>query len=160
VIHEGDPARVQGHNDHIQQYIRWHGLPRNTLLPWETELFNLKRYFDELSRETAPTRLHAGGPAVVSPDGRNTVQPKAGVKDDGSPDESLRVVIAAGKVVLGDWYVHFGKGESDLLWGPRESWFAVIRSISPKTERYEAYDLRTGRSLRTETWYDGRRPSE
>ena len=160
VIDEGDPERVDGHNAHIQQYIRWHGLPRNTLKPWETELFDLKRYFDDWVRTKAPTRLHAGGPAIVSPDGRSTVQAKAGVKDDGSQDDALKVVIAAGNVVLGDGYVRIGKGESDLLWGPEESRFAVIRSISPRIERYEAYDLRTGRRLRTETWYDGRRPAE
>src|SRR5947209_17516241 len=28
VIREGDFERMQGHNDHIEQYIRWHGLPR------------------------------------------------------------------------------------------------------------------------------------
>jgi hypothetical protein len=36
----GDSEWVKGHNDHIAQYIRWHGLPTNTFKPWERELFD------------------------------------------------------------------------------------------------------------------------
>jgi hypothetical protein len=157
VIGAGDVERVQGHNDHIEQYIRWHGPPKNTLKPWEQELFNLKRSFDERTRTEVPNRLIAGGPVIVSPDGRNSVRPVAGVKDDGSPfDDSLKVVIAAGNVMLEDWYVRFEKGNTDLLWGPEGSRFAVIRSVSEKREHYAAYDLRTGRHLRDESWDEGK----
>jgi len=159
VIYEGDRERVQGHNDHVAQYIRWHGLPKNTLKPWEEELFQLKRFFDVRWRTDAPKRLLAGGPAVVSPDGKNSVRLVAGVRKDGSPDDSLKVVIATGNVVLDDWYVFF-KGDSDLLWGPEGSRFVVIRSISEKSEHYQAYDLRTGRPLREESWSEGRRRDE
>ena len=41
VVQAGEGPRIKGHNDHIAQFIRWHGLPRNTLKPWENELFNL-----------------------------------------------------------------------------------------------------------------------
>jgi hypothetical protein len=158
VILEGDIERVKGHNDRIEQYISRHGLPRNTLKPWQDDLRNLKRCFDDRSRAVAPKRLHAGGPKVVLPDGRNSIRPTAGVKDDGSPSDSLKIIIAEGNVVLGDWYVRFGEGDSDVDWGPEGSRFTVIRSISGKSESYEAYDLRTGRCLRTESWYDKRRP--
>jgi hypothetical protein len=157
VIGPGDRERVHGHNDHIQQYIRWHGLPGNTLKPWLNHLLDLKRFFDEQSHAEAPRRLFPGGSAVVSPDGTNSVRPIAGVKDDGSPSDSLKVIIAEGDLVLGDWYVRIGKGDSDLVWGPEGSRFAVVRSISEKTESYEAYDLRTGLLLCTETWDDKRR---
>jgi hypothetical protein len=160
VIGPGDRERVQGHNDHIEQYIRWHGLPDNTLKPWLKDLFDLKRLFDDQSRADARRQLYAGGPAVLSPDGRNSVRPIAAVKDDGSPSDSLKVVIAEGNVVIEDWYVRIGGGDSDLVWGPESSRLAVIRSISGKRESYEAYDLRTGRRLCTESWYDNRRPTE
>jgi hypothetical protein len=158
VIEEGDFERVRGHNDHIAQYIRWHGLPRNTLKQWEEDLFDLKRWFAVQSRAVAPKRVLAGGPALVSTDARNSVRPLAGAKDDGSQDESLKIVITAGNVVLADRYVRFGfeKGDSDLLWGPKGAQFAVIRSIFGDQEKYEAYDLRTGRHLRGERWCDGK----
>ena len=66
VIRTSDSEWVKGHNDHIAQYIRWHGLPTNTFKPWERELFDLYRYFEVRSRTNVPTRLLADGPAVVS----------------------------------------------------------------------------------------------
>ena len=139
--------RMKGHNDHIAQYIRWHGLPKNTLKPWEDELFNLARCFDDKSRIDVPSQLYAGGPAMVSPDGRNRVRL---VKDAVVKDLQM-VVISAGDNVMADWNVHTGEGASELQWGPRGSRFAVIRSTTETCERYVAYDLRTGRRLRSES---------
>lgn len=79
------------------------------------------------------------------------------MKDGGTQDDSLRVVIAAGNVVLSDRHVRFGKGDSDLLWGAEGSRIALIRTISEHTELYEAYDQKTGRFLRNETWHEGKR---
>jgi hypothetical protein len=148
---------VQGHNDRVAQYIRWHGLPRNTLKPWEKELFNPRGFFNEQSRIDAPKRLLASGPPVVSPDARNSVRPVARANDQGIPDGPLSVVITEGNVRRGEWYVRLLKGESDLLWGPEGSRLAVIRSTSEFGEKYSAFDLRTGRHLRDESWYDGKR---
>ncbi|HEV3166295.1 MAG TPA: hypothetical protein VGZ22_19880 [Isosphaeraceae bacterium] len=157
VIARGDEERVQGHNDHIEQYITWHGLPENTFKPWEKELFNLKSCFDDRSRKDPPKRLIVGGPALIAPDGKSSVRPVATVKDDGSPDNGLKVVIAAGNVKLDDWYVRWFEGVSDLQWGPAGSRFAVTRSTCEKSETYMAFDLRTGRLLREETWDEGKR---
>ena len=127
---------VKGHNDHITQYIRSHGLPRYSLKRWEKELFNLATYFDDQSRIETPKRLWAGGPGFVSPDGRNLVRAVAGEPSRGVPD-ALDLVVSAGDVVLGAPYVRFGKGDSDLLWGPAGSRFVVIRSRSEGRARRE-----------------------
>jgi len=160
VVRTGGSERVKGHNDHIAQYIRWNGLPENSLKPWEKELFDLKRYFGDRSRTEAPKRLLAGGPAVVSPGGRNSVRLVAGVKRDLSPDALLEVVITAEHIVCRERYVPVDNGDSDLLWGPEGSRFAVIRSISEWSEKYAAYDLRTGRHLRAESRDTGKHLSE
>ncbi len=150
-----DLELVKGHNDRVAQYIRWHGLPRNTLKPWEKELFHLKPFFDNRSPPDSLARLVANGPRLVSPDGRNSVRLVARLNADGSMRDREKVVIAAGNVALDDWYERFGRGESHLLWGPEGSRLAAIRSTSGAEEHYEAYDLRTGRFLREETWLDG-----
>jgi hypothetical protein len=147
----GDGERVTGHNDHIAQYIRWHGLPKNTFKPWERELFDLYHFCDERSRVALPTKLLAGGPAVVSPDGRSSLRLVVDAKCAGIPEKHRRVVISAGKFVLREHYAHFEKGDSDLFWGPEGSRFAVVRSVFQKKEHYVAYDLRTGRHLREES---------
>jgi hypothetical protein len=159
VSRRGDSEWVKGHNDRIAQHIRWHGLPKNTLKPWEQDLFNLHRYFDDRSGTDVPSRLLAGGPAAVSPDGRNSVQLVAGVKDDGSQGDWLWVIITAGNVVLNKGFVRPDKCDSDLLWGPEGSRFAVIRSVYEKRAHYAAYDLRTGRHLRDESWDEWKRLS-
>jgi len=151
----GDDERTKGHNDHVAQYIRWHGLPKNTLKPWISELFNLARFFDDRSRIDVPKRLVPGGPALVSPDGRNSVRLVGGRRSD-----SLEVVITAGDVPLGNWYIRADMGDSDLLWGPEGSRFAVIRSITEYEEHYEAHDLRTGRHLRDESRFNVKWPRQ
>ncbi len=156
---QDDFPRIRGHNDHIAEYIRWQGLPRNTLKPWENELFNLPRYFDTQSRIEAPTRLTVGGAALISPDGRNSVRPVADLRDDGSPSKSLKLVISAGNVVVREAHIFFD-GDSDLHWGPPGSRFVVVRTASEKVERYEAYDLRDGWCLRQETWVTGKNKGE
>jgi hypothetical protein len=115
-------------------------------------LFGLKVYFDGHKRTHGSERLLAGGPAVASPDGKSSIRPVAAAKNPGIPPDSLKAVIAAGDAVLGDRYVRFGRGDSDLVWGPEGSRSVVIRTVSEKKEDYEAYDLRTGLCLVTETW--------
>jgi hypothetical protein len=81
----------------------------------------------------------------------------AGANDDGSPSDSLKILISAGNVVPDDWCVRFEDGDSDLIWGPEGSRFAIVRSISENRVRYEAYDLRSGRHLNDESWVAGKR---
>jgi hypothetical protein len=139
--------RMAGHNDHIAQFIRSHGLPRNSLKPWENELFNLARFFDERSQIDVPKRLVADGPAVVSPDGLNRVR----LVRDAAVTDLLSVVITAGDDVAASSPADTGNGATELLWGPQGSRVAVIRSMTDTGERLQAYDLRTGRHLRDES---------
>jgi hypothetical protein len=156
----GDSERVNGHNDHIAQFVRWNGLPRNTFKPWERELFDLYHYFDGRSLREVPLRLLVDGPAVVSPDGKQSVRLVQRAKDAVCPSDSRRVVIYAGNVVLHEHFAHFEKGDSELLWGPEGSRFAVIRSVCEKKENYVAYDLQTGSRLREESWHEWKRRHE
>lgn len=160
VIRTGDSEWVNGHNDHIAQYIRWHRLPKNTLKPWEHELFNLYRYFEVRSRTDVPSRLLVGGPAVLSPDGRTGVRLVSGAKGDGSPADWVSVIISDRNVVINEGYIRPADAASDLLWGPAGTRFAVIRSVYAKTHHYAAYDLTTGRHLRDETWDEWKRGGE
>ena len=70
-----------------------------------------------------------GGPVLVSPDGKNRVQPVAGKDVDGNPSDSLAVVISANNVVLDEQWIRSPKGVSDLLWGPPGSRFVVVRTL-------------------------------
>jgi hypothetical protein len=159
VIGKGDFERVQGHNHHIEEYIRLHGLPGNTLKPWKEVLFDLKRWFDGRSSTDVPKWLIAGGQALISPDGRNSVRPIGDVNDHGILNDSLTIVIASGDVVLSDWHARFGPGVTDLLWRPEGSRFVAIRSVAEKVEHYQAYDLRTGSFLLEENWSEGKKVS-
>ncbi len=91
VVQAGDLERVKGHNDRIEQYIRWHGLPTNSLKPWEKQLFHLKHYFDVRTQNVKPIRLLTGGKAAVSPDGRKTFRLVDLPNDDGTPRGRPRV---------------------------------------------------------------------
>jgi hypothetical protein len=149
-------ARTRGHNDCITNYIRWHGLPANTLRPWEDQLYNLRRFFEEHSRTEAPKPLRANGSTVVSPDGLNSVRVLSYPQGQPVPGGRLWLAITAGRVTLNRCCVRFVRGESDLLWGPKGSRVVVIRSISESEEKYSAFDLRTGLHLRDESWYGTR----
>jgi hypothetical protein len=180
-MQRGGCERVHGHNDRIAQYIRWHGLPKNTLKPWEKELFNLANFFDDRSRSIVPRKLFAGGPAAVSPHGKTSVRLVADVHNDGTPTDWVGVIITVGNVVFNDGYILSAKREYDvlwgpemvpdkrvpvraisdkadydLLWGPKGAPFVVIRSVFNTREHFKAYDLRTGRLLRDETWNEGK----
>jgi hypothetical protein len=157
MVEVGDEERLKGHNDHIDQYIHWHGLPSNTLKPWEQELFHLKRWFDDQSRNDRPKRLVGGTTAVIAPDGIHGVRPVQDVDLDGSPSEGLKIIVACKGVVVNQRYARVSKGESELLWGPKNAPFFVIRSVTQDCEEYCAFDSRTGRHLNTETYYQGKR---
>jgi hypothetical protein len=156
VVQVGERERVRGHDDHIAQYIRWHGLPRNSYKRCEAELFHLKRFFDARSQVATPEPLLVDGPALVSLDRSYTVRRVADFDSDGRISDSLKLVFTAGNVMVGAGWCWFGEhAKSDLLWGPPNSRFAVTRSISGTWEHYEAWDLKSGWSLRDETWHDG-----
>ena len=152
MVSSGDLERMAGHNDAIMQYIRRGGVPRNSLKPWEAELFHLKRCFEDQAA-TAIQRLVNGGTAVTSPDGRYSVRLVA------SPSQHAEVEVTEGHAVLGSSIVPFGKKGVDLLWQPNGAPFAVVRSVADQLESYSAFDLKTGRELRAENWCN-REPTE
>jgi hypothetical protein len=154
---DGALMRTQGHNDHIEQYVRWNGPPKNSVKPWERELFNLKDFFDERTKIEAPKPLVDGGQALVAPDGKHCVRPVAGRSGDGTPNCGLKLLLSSGSDVVDTPYVRFLPGDSDLIWGPQGSQFVVVRSIALIFEKYVALDLRTGRWLCEETWVNGKR---
>ena len=141
LAYNGECEWAKGYNDHVAQYVRWHGPPKNSFKPWENELFNLRRFFNDQSRTEAAKRLVAGKPGVVSPDGRYRVQPVAGLDERGVPNGSLWLDFSAGNVMLSDCFVRPFIGDSDLHWGPKGSPMVVVRSISGYGERYSAFDL-------------------
>ncbi len=146
-----EAERITGHNDHVAEYIRSHALPKNSLKPWGKELFNLARFFDDRSQHDAPTRLLAGGAAVVSPDGKNSVRLVGGVLDGWLPFVCLEIAADRG-VFKSAYFPCFVDTDDDidLHWGPDGSRFVVIRSRVVGTGHYVACDLRTGRSVRDE----------
>ena len=100
----------------------------------------LYHYFDEQSLREVPLQLLVDARAIVSPDGRHSVRLVQRAKDAVCRFDSRRVVISAGTVELHEHFAHFEKGDSELLWGPEGSRFAVIRSVFAKKEHYVAYD--------------------
>jgi hypothetical protein len=158
VVRARDRARAQGHNDHIRQYIRWHGLPGNSIKPWERIVFDLKRWFDQQARAQAPTCLVAGGPPAVGPGGSACYLRPATTRYNGVgfEDRALMVVVSRGAGVAIEWPIGADEPTVDLLWGPSRSGLVVIRSRGEGRESYTALDLKGCGYLRTETWIDGK----
>jgi len=144
-------GRVEGHNARIAKYVRGHGPPKNSFKPWEKELFGLKEYFESRCRTGKPTRLTVGGPAVVSPDGEYAV------KLVRRPDRTLEGPTESTWIVVGEQDVESKRTslwmrDAQLFWGPKGSWFAVIRGGSRTGDHkdYMAADLRRVRKIRLE----------
>ena len=151
----GYDERARGHNDHVKQYIRWNGLPKNSLKPWVRELFHLARYFEERSCLGPPVRLFACGPPVTSPHKNNGVR----LMTPRTPD-FLRVAIFAGSNILGNLVMPSESGECDLVCGPDGSRFVVLRSFRDDKVHHMAGDLRTGEFLCSESeLHPGRPPA-
>ncbi len=56
VIDDEIEGHVEGYNARVSEFIRDHGLPKNSFKPWEKELFGLADYFEKRSRrEAGPT---------------------------------------------------------------------------------------------------------
>jgi hypothetical protein len=144
-------GREVGHNETIRKSITAHGLPSNSFKKWEKELFDLKGFWGRQMKTTQPIPLHAGGPLLKSPDGRFTIQPVK-PEEKGSDgvihhDLGLRVSGNGSGPRTEDiiW-----SGETDLLWGPQGSRFAVIRCRGKTSVDYMALDLQRVAWLRWE----------
>jgi hypothetical protein len=144
-------GRVEGHNARIAEYIRQHGPPKNSFKPWEKELFGLKTYFEGRIRTERPTRLIVGGAAAVPPQGQDTVK----LVNRRDTPEARRT--ESTWVVVGDQDIESKRTplwmkDAELVWGPKGSWFAVLRgeSQSGNGKEYMALDLRRARMIRFE----------
>jgi len=152
-------GRASGHNDRISAYINTHGLPPNSFKEHEGALFDLKGFFDRESKAQEPSRLKAGDRALKSPDGKYSIRPVESSfrKDDGSPGAMLNLVITGEVATHRSLPVFWDEGETDLLWGPRGSRFAVLRCKMVKRRNdyfscfYLAVDLQRGEWLREES---------
>jgi hypothetical protein len=152
-------GRVEGHNARIAEYIRDHGLPKNSFKPWEKELFGLKEYFEGRSRTDKPIRMTVDGPPARSPDGQFVVRlVERPFKYPGKrPTDDWLTKISPCLVVndLDDEAnrIYFPREDAELYWGPKGSWFAVLRSRSRRGNGmdYFAIDLRGMRCIREES---------
>ena len=61
--------------------------------------------------------------------------------------------------MLQEHFVGFETGDVDLISGPENSRFVVVRLISENAEYYAAFDIKTGEFLREETFANGRHVS-
>ncbi len=62
-VQKGEDERREGHNDHVSQYIRWHGLPSNSLKLGKKSYSTWDVISTVQSRIVPPIRLCAGGTA-------------------------------------------------------------------------------------------------
>lgn len=145
-------GRVEGHNARISEYVRAHGPPKNSFKPWEKELFGLKQYFESRCRTEKPTRLTVGDLAIVSPDGEYAVKlvKRPDRTLDGLPTESTWIVV--GEQDIESKRTSLWMKDAELFWGPKGTWFAVLRGSSRMGNHrdYMALDLRRVRTIRVE----------
>jgi hypothetical protein len=149
VVDETTEGRAAGHNARIQRYIKSYGLPSNSLKPWETELFDLRGFFEARWKAGQSIHLRAGGPAAISPDGnREVVLMERSVRGNG---KELRASIrVCGNRSGTDIYLFSDRNPVELVWGPTRAGFAVLQGYTDNAMYYEAVDLRAGAYLRGE----------
>jgi len=154
VVNREIEARTAGHNDRIRKYIAERGLPRNSFKRWDKELFDLNGYYKaRLGTETAQS-LALGRSVVKSDDGKYTMRlVKGSIRpDDGSLRDVPSVVVSVEGVDRKPSMNLWGADEAnvDLLWGPKDSGFAIIRFKRKYGTSFRAVDLHTGKWLREE----------
>jgi hypothetical protein len=145
-------ARADGHNDRIRKYIDERGLPGNSFKRWDKELFDLKRYYENRAPTERVHRLTRDGPIVKSSGGKYKIRMvKAPWKRvDGSVEDVSFVVVSTDgvdhKALIVPGLLH--STNADLLWGPKESGFAVIHCNGNDDSFFVAVDLNRGKLLR------------
>ncbi len=151
VIDDGIIGQVEGHNAKIMEYIRVHGSPRNSFKPWEKQLFGLKDYFENRCLSEKPIRMTVGDPAVPSPGGEFAVKlVNRPDMNNGRHVESLWITV--GDKDIGSQRTALLLKDAEMIWGPKGSWFSVVRgkSLTGDHMDYMALDLRDVRTIRLE----------
>jgi hypothetical protein len=152
-------GRGAGHDERISAYINAHGLPSNSFKKYESDLFDLRGFFDRESKAHQPARLKMGDALLKSPDGRYSIRAveKAVKRDDSTPATELYVVIASDGAPERLLEMFWHESVTELLWGPKGSRFAVVRCKTAATPDdyfscfYLAVDLERGEFLREES---------
>jgi hypothetical protein len=151
VVDNTSLGRANGHNERIKESISKKGLPGNSFKKWEKELFDLRGYYEERSRNEKPFRLTASGPPTKSPDAKYTLYLDKALREErnGTVSEHLSLLIM-GSGNDRKRYELFHQGDVDCFWGPKGAAFAVIRINSKTTMKLEALDVSRGKLLRLE----------
>jgi hypothetical protein len=143
-------ARVEGHNAAIAEHIRRHGLPKDSLKPWAKELFALEEFFKSRSKNEKPVRLTFGGDPAVSPDADFALKlvRRPDRTLEGKPFESTWIVVGDQDIEskrIGPLEIK----DPELFWGPRGSWFVVLRGSDSLGDHKDfwAVDLRKSRII-------------
>ena len=149
-------GRSAGHNEAVMEHVKLQGPPPNSFNRWSKDLFDLKEFFDRESKTVHPTPLKPGGRTLKSPDGRFTIRPvqTESKNDDGTIRHCLGIVLGGETLNTTTEEIIWDEGETDLLWGPQGSRFAVIRCKTVKSDyfafHFQALDLQRGKWLRWE----------
>ena len=93
-----------------------------------------------------------GGPTVRSPDSAYSIRPVRSrfEKDDGTQGNVLGIDVGEGSRFHPVQNILWDEGETEMLWGPSGSGFAVIRCRNARGDHFMALDLRRGQWLREE----------
>jgi len=133
VVSEEIFGRTKGNNDRVRAWIKQHGTPANSLLPWKDELIDVDVFFAARSKAGTTIPLRIGGPPLTSPDGRFNLrqvaaQVEKGVKPNRRTITTLGLEVSERGVVREVLTDYWNDGLTDLAWGPPGAPFAVVKA--------------------------------
>ncbi|HWE35698.1 MAG TPA: hypothetical protein VG406_03935 [Isosphaeraceae bacterium] len=151
VVDEEIEGLADGHNGRIRELIRERGLPPGSFKAWRKELADLPGLFAARAKVRRPQRLTVGGPPLTSPDGRQTVRLVASRMLDAASGRVVEVhSLAVGDINNKNFNIitlNIYNNDIDLVWGPDDSGFAVVRNKVGSLTLYQSIDLERGRTL-------------
>ena len=142
-------GRVYGHNDRIREYIKDHGVPKNSFKQWEKGLFGLEDYFKSRRKHEKAETPRADGPALKSPDGTCTIKLVAkSYTSDGKAVKRLSLELSSdGRKPKEVSLLADADAKTELFWGPKGSGWAVVAVEGARHDWFMAIDLRRASRL-------------